>query len=154
LRTLIIEDDASKLEALSDFLGTLSEEIEIQVARSLNSGLTEALKGEAQLIFLDMTMTNFDRSANEEGGRPHAFAGREILRRMKRHRISTPVIVFTQFRKFDDDKDSMSLEELKEDLRASFENYLDTVEYQLNVDEWKGAVQRLLAKVQRGQVDG
>lgn len=144
MKILIIEDDETKLAALEDHLRTLLPDVEISVGQSLHSGLRLALAGEAQLIFLDMTMSNFDRGKDEDGGRPHAFAGREILRRMKRQRIATPVVVFTQFRRFDDDKNSMSLAELTEELTDRYPNFVGTVQYQLNVEGWKAEVDNFI----------
>ena len=152
MRILIIEDDEVKLAALRDYLEDKILNLEVLVGQSLHSGQHLALGTPADLIFLDMTMMNFDRGKTDDGGRPHAFAGREILRRMRRNRIDTPVVIFTQFRRFDDDKNSMSLEELNAELARRFPNFLGTVEYQLNVERWKSHVDEFLTNVSQGSI--
>lgn len=144
MNILIIEDDETKASALENYLRARLPGAQIDHGQSLHSGLRLALEDKADLIFLDMTMTNFDRGKDEDGGRPHAFAGREILRRMKRQRIDTPVVVFTQFRRFDDDKNSMTLDELTNDLKEKFPNFLGTVQYQLNVEGWKDQIDKYI----------
>ena len=152
MKILIVEDDDMKLEALSDYIRARLPDVEIKSGQSLHSGLTLALHEAADAIFLDMTMTNFDRGKDEDGGRPHAFAGREILRRMARKKIKTPVFVFTQFSRFDDDRNSMSLDELTQELTDRFDNFVGTVQYQVNVEVWKQQVDEHLEKLTGGEI--
>ena len=102
------------------------------------------MQGEFQLTLLDMTMRNFDRSLEEDGGRPHHFAGREILRQMKREEVHIPVIIVTHFERFGEESEEVTLTDLKDELQARFPDYLGTVHYRSNVDEWKAKLVELI----------
>jgi len=144
MKILLIEDDDEKLRDIVEFLEDLHTFGEIVTAKSLHTGKESALAGDIDVILLDMTMRNFERSPSEEGGRPHAFAGREILRLMRRERAKTPVIVVTQFDRFGDEDDFRTLGDLKAELADRFGNYVGTVHYRANVDTWRGELQQLL----------
>ena len=144
MRVLIVEDDDFKQARLAEFLSTSFGAHEIQSARSLQSGLKAVLQEKWDVIFLDMTMRNFDRTSEEEGGRPHAFAGLEILRQMKRSRILTPVIVVTHFDRSGEELNYTTLDRLKQELKSSFINYKGTVQYKSNVDEWQEQLANLI----------
>lgn len=148
MRILVIEDDEDKLEDLVNLLATQFSLTDVHTARSLHSGLEAALGDGADLILLDMTMRNFDRTITDDGGRPHPFAGREILRQMRRNSIDTPVIVVTHFHRFGDESDPTTLDELKEELADKFGNYVGTVQYRGDVEEWRGVLTGMIRKVQ------
>lgn len=147
MNILLVEDDDEKAQDISRFVSEHFPTAKIEVARSLQSGLRAALSGTANIILLDMTMRNYDRTIEEEGGRPHHFAGREILRQMKREDIRIPTIVITTFDRFGEETEEMTLSELEIDLRQRFPDYLDTVHYRANVDQWKGRLLPLMKSV-------
>lgn len=144
---LIVEDDEDKAERLSEFIEDYYEIRNLTLAKSLQSGLRSALAGTFDLMLLDMTMTNFDRSLTDDGGRPHHFAGREILRRLQREEVHVPAIVVTQFGRFGEEAEQVTLSELKVDLQNRFEDYLGTVHYQSNVDDWKNQLVHLIGQL-------
>jgi DNA-binding response OmpR family regulator len=137
MHVLIIEDDDEKAKDLAQFVRENYAIEEIFMARSFQSGLRSALGNTVNLILLDMTMRNFDRSLEDEGGRPHHFAGLEILRQMQRENIKVPVIVVTNFDRFGEEAEEVTLSELKVNLESRFSDYLGTVHYRSNVDQWK-----------------
>jgi len=137
MKVLIVEDDDDKAEDVKFFIQSTYLVDQIAIARSFQSGLSDIMHETYDLILLDMTMRNFDRSLEEEGGRPHHFAGREILRQMKREEIHAPVIIVTHFERFGEEAEEVTLTELKDDLQKRFPDYLGTVHYRSNVDEWK-----------------
>ena len=153
MNVLIVEDDDDKLDALAAFLRVTYPDVIIETAKSLQSGLRSALHSTHNLMLLDMTMKNFDRTVADDGGRPHAFAGREILRQMQRAGVVTPTIVVTHFEGFGEESNYQTLDELKKELAAKFSNYLGTVQYRGNVDEWKTALASLIDG-SIGAVDG
>lgn len=144
MRVLIVEDDPSKAEDLADFLNEEYPPVLIDEGKSFQSGLRLVLEDRHDLILLDMTMTNFDRSLEDEGGRPHHFAGREILRQMTREGIATPVIVVTHFGRFGEEAEEVTLSELKAELEIRFSNYFGTVHYRSNVDDWRAQLRGLI----------
>lgn len=147
MNILLAEDDDDKLSQIQVFLDSLSLGDKRDTAKSLQSTLKLLVSESYDLLLLDMTMPNFDRTIYEDGGRPHAFGGREILRQMKRRRISTPVIVITQFDRFGEDPDIVSLEQLNQELQMNYENYSGIVQFRGNVDDWKQDLQELIFKI-------
>jgi CheY-like chemotaxis protein len=141
---LIVEDDEDKAERIAAFIGQEYANVDIKFAKSLQSGLRSAFSEPFDLMLLDMTMSNFDRSITEDGGRPHYFAGREILRRLQRDGINIPTIVVTQFGRFGEEAEQVTLSELKSELKIRFEDYVGTVQYQSNIDEWKNDLVKLI----------
>ncbi|WP_441771633.1 response regulator [Labrys sp. KB_33_2] len=142
-----MEDDEEKLFHLRAFLMDKYTSCVITEAKSLQSGRRYALDGTNDLIILDMTMRNFDRTVVEEGGRPHHFAGREILRQMKRQHIATPTIIFTHFDRFGEESDYTTLTQLNIELSEKFPNYIGTVHYRNNVESWKDMLANFVANL-------
>lgn len=147
MRILVIEDDEDKLEDLVGFLAKQFSFSNVRTAKSLHSGVEAALQDDADLVLLDMTMRNFDRTVTDDGGRPHHFAGREILRQMRRNSINTPVIIVTHFHRFGDESDFTTLDELKDELASKFANYVGTVQYRGDVEEWRGVLAAMIQSV-------
>ena len=132
MKVLIVEDDDHKRSDLEEFIRSYYDVDDLLTARSFQSGIRSIFESLPDLVLLDMTMRNFDRTLAEEGGRPHPFAGREILRQMQRSRISIPVIVVTHFDRFGEEANYITLEELTEELSSRFANYIGTVHYRSN----------------------
>jgi DNA-binding response OmpR family regulator len=141
---LIVEDDEDKATRLSEFIKEHYQVRNLKVAKSLQTGLRAALSGDWDLLLLDMTMTNYDRSPEEDGGRPHHFAGREILRRLQREGVHVPSIIVTQFGRFGEESEKVTLSELTVELERRFSDYVGTVQYQSNVDEWKDELTQMI----------
>lgn len=144
MRLLIVEDDEEKASRLSEFMTTTYSPENTVTARSLQTGLRAALGESFDLLLLDMTMTNFDRTVKEDGGRPHHFAGREILRQLQRENIHLPTIVVTQFGRFGEEAETMTLTELEAELVSKYPDYLGTVHYRANADSWKVQLETLI----------
>lgn len=140
---MVVEDDDIKRDELERFVRE-TYDVTVDIARSFQSGLRSLLDVRPDLVLLDMTMRNFDRSLTEDGGRPHPFAGREILRQMQRNRINTRVLVVTQFDRFGEERDFTTLAQLKEELAEKFSNYIGTIQFKGNVDDWKPAMKSAL----------
>lgn len=138
MKILVAEDDEDKLEDIVSLINEHYPNANIDTAKSLQSGLSQALTNEHDLLLIDMTMPNFDRTVTDDGGRPHAFAGREILRQMRRRGVNTPAIIVTHFHRFGPEDDFTTLEQLKVELETRFDNYVGTVQYRSNVDDWRG----------------
>jgi DNA-binding response OmpR family regulator len=144
MKILVVEDDDDKRERLMQFVGERYPAVSLVYARSLQSGLRAIFGGRPDLILLDMAMKNFDLTVDEDGGRPHSFAGKEILRQMQRKRLEVPTIVVTQFDRFGEEADYVTIDELKGELEKRFKNYVGTVQYRSNIDSWKDALVDLI----------
>lgn len=144
MRILVVEDDEEKRAKVVALTRENFPQLQVTEARSLQSGLRAVEMHSPDLIILDMTMRNFDKSPTEDGGRPHPFAGREILRQMKRDRQAVPTIIITQFEEFGDDENKITLAQLTAELASRFPNYRGTVEYRHHIDAWQSDLKRLI----------
>jgi CheY-like chemotaxis protein len=144
-RILLVEDDDDKLEHVIDFLKQLTSDLTLHTARSLQSGLQAILGAQYELVILDMTMPTFDISESEDGGRPQAYGGRELLRHMQRQQISTKAVVLTGFEQFGEGNETQTLAELDLELRKSHAGqYLGAIHYNLMDDLWQQQLRRAL----------
>lgn len=144
---LLVEDDENKKTQVVNILGKNFKDLNILLAKSYQSGLKLILNQKFKLIILDMSIPTFDIGINEDGGRPQPYGGREILRQMDRRRIFIPVIVLTQFDRFGEGADTLTLEQLDKQLWAShFNNYRGLVQYNVLLVGWKEQLLKLVNK--------
>lgn len=138
MRLLVVEDDENKQLQILAAIRDISPTAKIDTAQSFNSGLSKIVTASYELVLLDMTMPTYDIDADEEGGRPQTYAGREILRQMKRRGIVVPVIIVTQFDRFGEHNQIMTLEQLDEQLYQEFpRTYRGVVYYNPAHETWK-----------------
>lgn len=153
MNILIIEDDQNKRNQILEFIKKILKVDSITSKYSFKSGLKEIVKNKYDLILLDMSMPTFDITTSEPGGKPLPFAGKEILRQMKRRNIKTPTIVVTQFEKFGDYETTLNLEELKHTLEEEYNGiYKGTVYYNPASSSWRTDLKDKL-KIIRDVVD-
>lgn len=74
-RVLLIEDEEHKSRQLEMYLADRLPGSEVITRRSFQSGLEAVITHHSDLLILDMTLTTFDVSDDEEGGRPRPFGG-------------------------------------------------------------------------------
>jgi chemotaxis response regulator CheB len=138
MRILIIEDDELKRAQLALLIQTNDAMAFIEFAKSMNSGMRAVLENSYDLILLDMSMPTFDVDVEENGGNPQYYGGSEILYEMDRHNISTPVIVVTQFDKFGEKNNELTLNELDHQLKEDIlRNYKGAIYYNSALNDWK-----------------
>lgn len=146
MKLLIAEDDENKRTQVTSFIRSNWPEFQINEAKSYQSSLRKIVQAEIDLIILDMTMPTFDISAEEDGGRPQAYAGRDILRQMARRDITIPVVVLTQFDKFGEGNAILTRAELDAQLRESHsERYYGMVYYDVALEGWKDALRKQIS---------
>ncbi len=138
MKILLVEDEENKRLQVTDLLKERFPDVVVKEARSLNTGLRQLAEENFDLIILDMNMPTFDIGLDEEGGRPQAYGGRELLRHAKRNQVATPVLVLTQFDRFGKPPDQRSIEELDAELRRYHSaNYLGSIRYNVAFDSWR-----------------
>lgn len=143
---LLVEDDENKRTLVEEFVRTEFPQTELKTARSLRSALNALLNARFDLVLLDMTLPTFDVSVDEDGGRPQAYAGRELLRQMDRRKIETPVVVLTGYESFGRDADALTLGQLDTQLREQHpQTYLGAVFYDATVSGWREALASIIA---------
>lgn len=145
MKILIVEDDEMKRKQVVEFLYSLRSDLLLFEARSLQSGLKALREASFDFLVVDMTMPTFDISVEEDGGRPQAYGGREILRHMKRRGIAVPSVVLTQFDRFGEGSDLLTLDELDSQLRyAHAPYYLGAVYYSVLYEDWKAEMELVI----------
>ncbi len=138
MRVLLIEDDENKRGQLISFLKEEIADVVVGVAASYHSGLRGVLDRSSDLVLLDMTIPTFDIGAEESGGRSQLYGGREILEQMDRLDIRIPVIVVTQFDRFGEHQEAVTLQELDRQLKREYPDlYCGAVYYNSAREDWK-----------------
>jgi CheY-like chemotaxis protein len=152
MKILVVEDDENKRVQISLFLREAYPQAEVDLARSVQSGLRNIKNNLPNLILLDMSLPNYDTGPDEPGGTPHIFGGRELLRQLDRFDINVPTIVITQFEIFGKPPNAMKLPQLDEELRAKHAPlYRGIVYYHASIHGWKDELRQLIDKALKGQ---
>lgn len=123
---LIVEDNANKLRQIKEFFNECYPDYSITESHSFRDGLLKVYQNKSKLIILDMTLPVYEITHTESNENMKAVAGKEIMKRMINQKIMIPVIIITQFEKFDDGK--VTLESLNNEFAQQYS------------DIWKGTV--------------
>ncbi len=146
MKILIIEDQIEKSKDIERYSKSRFEHIsKLTVKQSLRGGLRELFQNkDYDLIFLDMSMPNFDPSPDDPlGGTPESFAGNEFLAQMKLRGISIPVIIITQYQTFEEGQ--IDLSSIDEYLNHNYENfYLGAVYYSSADKDWEKQLSKII----------
>lgn len=138
MRILIVEDEISKFEQLSNVVRSMyTDDVQIISCESLLSAILNVADNEIyDLAVLDMSMPNYDISDEEPtGGDSESFAGRELMYQMKLREKLCPIIVVTQYQSFE--KGLRDLSDLDIEFKQEFPGYyLGCVYYNAAVDGW------------------
>lgn len=147
MKLLLVEDDENKQREVAEFLRVNYPKLNIQVAGSLISALRTLKEAKPEAVLLDMTLPNYDVREGETGGGLHAFGGEEFLRQTKRFKVSTAIIVITQFESFGEPPDNKGLVELDAELKAKFPDlYKGAVYYHASIFDWSHELTEMLEK--------
>jgi CheY-like chemotaxis protein len=131
MNALLVEDDDFKRFQITEFLEAQYPLITVIAARSLQ-GANRALQADGfALIILDMSLPTFDITSSEHGGRPRPLGGTELLDEVDRRELGVPVIVLTQFPRFEaagESDEDLDLAELDRRLEREYSrNYRGAV---------------------------
>ena len=151
VQVLIVEDDHHKLSQLKTFLSDALM-ASVEAARSVASGKHLIRSRTFDLILLDMSLPSYDIDTHEPGGTPHLFGGRELLGYIAFRGLETPVIVVTQFEKFNTGSEVVDLARLGATLGNVFgTNFAGIVYFNTASDKWrhdlKQAIEELGARL-------
>ena len=148
MRVLVIEDSARKLTNLVEFVKELSEEAEVIQKRSYCNGLESALDECFDLILLDMSLPFHDVTADNPSSEILVYAGRDILKELRRMKKDCNVVVVTQFPEFGEGAEKITLDELTEELGKSFaDNYLGTIYYHPSKLDWQQEIANIIERL-------
>lgn len=141
---LIIEDNKNKLKQIKEFFSECYPEYSITESHSFRDGITKVYQNCWKLIVLDMTLPVYEITHTENGGDKKPVAGKDIMKRMLNKKIMTPVVIITQFEKFDDDK--ITLDSLNAEFERDYkEIWKGTIFYEN--DDWRTSLKELLDKL-------
>ncbi|MCL4207656.1 MAG: hypothetical protein KJ000_34670 [Pirellulaceae bacterium] len=153
MRILLVDDDENKISQVLPHVRRIRPNDDVEVRRSYQSGLREVVVRPPELLLLDMTMPTYDVQQGKPGGRERRYAGREILRQMKRRGICVPTIVITQYERFEEDGREITLIELARILHEQFPGlYCGIVYYQASGGNWPDELQSLIGDLARENV--
>ena len=148
MRILVIEDSARKLTNLVEFVKDVSNNVEVTEKRSYCNGLESALDECFDLILLDMSLPYHDVTADHSSSDILVYAGRDILKELRRMKKDCNVVVVTQFPEFGEGAEKISLDELTEELGNSFaENYLGTIYYHPSKLDWQQGITNIIERL-------
>lgn len=145
-KMLIVEDMDIKANAIKAFIENEYPSIQIVRKESYNSSLQEIYSNFAEydLILLDMTMSTFNVSEEDNGGMPEPLAGRQILDGMYLRDITTPVVVVTMYKSFV----GVGLAEFDKELREEYsEIYQGYIFFVYNSNDWKESLKQYLVNI-------
>lgn len=141
MRILVVEDEEAKRREVGACLRETWPGVDLIFAASFHSGVSALNSQHWDVVILDMTMPSFDVSIDEDGGRPQAYGGREILRHLDRKGIEVPCVVLTQFDTFGSGAERKTLSQLDEELRIAHpRTYQGAVHYDVAVEGWRDAL--------------
>lgn len=144
MKILFIEDHPYKLGQVLNFLNEKYFGTKVVVRNSYNSGLRELILNSSyyDLLLLDISMPNYDISAEENGGDFLPLAGKLILKEMYLREISTKAIVVTMHGSFED---GTKLAELDNIFKSEFfDNYVGHVYFSAVSSDWKNQLEVLI----------
>lgn len=146
MRILLVEDDLAKRNAITEYVKSIAPEAEVEQVTSFR-GAVDAMKAHApDTVILDMSIPSFEGAS--AAGRPQVYGGRDVLRQMRRLSIHARVVLVTQYPRFGEGPDSVSLAELDQQLSEVYpEYYVGAVAFSFVYDTWKDAL-RLHLRVQ------
>lgn len=145
MRILVVEDDRNKCLSIIEFLRDEVPKASILQARSYTSAMRMIVHESIDLVILDMTLPTYDVTPSEDGGRTRAYAGRDILREMKRFSCSARAIVITQFERFYDAGEEISFDELEAQLASGGNDlYGGMIYYHAAQADWREKLSLIL----------
>ena len=147
MKIIIIEDDPNKAHQIISFLKEELKFSEIIYKKSYQSGLKELYENNFDFVLLDMSLPTYDINPGEDAYKFRHVAGYDILNELKRKKRAAKVIIMTQFERFGEGKQYISLINLKMVLRKEFsENYLITISYHPGRTTWKEELIEIINK--------
>jgi CheY-like chemotaxis protein len=149
MQMLMVEDEDPKQRHISGFLNETVVDLNLTIARSVNSAVARLEAQPFDLVLLDMSLPTFDQNDDESGGRPQGFGGIAVLREMQMADIVCKVVVVTGYEVFPKgDGGQLNISQLKDDLDDEFGSYVvGVLHYNSAVDEWRTSLREILDKI-------
>ena len=143
-KVLIVDDDNYKTEKIKELISNVNNEIKISTEKAINHGLRKIRSEQYDIVILDMSLPQFDTL---ESSNFNPFGGISFLREMKRRKVTTPVIIVTQYELFGEGNSQKTSEDLNIFCHQNFENYLGIIIYSSSKNEWRGMLVKMLGEL-------
>lgn len=138
MKILLVEDDDFKLKNILACLNEAFPKHNVAVARSVSSAKRMLKREEIMLTLMDMSLPNYDVTAVDAGGRPHTFGGKDLLSYLRYREVNVPIIVITQFKKFDSETGEVDLQTLRKELAGEYgEKFRELISFDNESNVWK-----------------
>ena len=144
MKILFVEDDDHKRKSVEDFLRSAICDLSIDVGMSIESGVQLGVDHDYDLILLDMTIPNFDKTDGKNGGISFKNGGEIIVRELIDEGVTFKCAILTQYETFNNE----TIEEISERIKEKCgENYLGYIKYNILDEEWKDNLIKLFQNV-------
>jgi len=148
IKTILIEDDAKKIEDIKEYVIRVLGCETFIVRESYQSGIKEILKTDFDLLLLDMSIPTFDKTPLESGGPYEKFGGYKVLREIIRKKRPVKTILITMFDDFGESDLSITLTQIDESLKREFsDQYIGSVFYHARENKWQEDLKKLIQEV-------
>lgn len=97
MKVLIVEDDAYKLDALSEVVNEIASPCSIDPCRSVQSAVSSLAANEYDIVVLDMSLPSHDLEKGSMLGIPRLSGGMEVLFELDYSSASSKIIIVTQY---------------------------------------------------------
>lgn len=145
---LLIEDDQKKIEDIKHFMQSNFQTANVKIHESYQSGLKELIKGDFDLLLLDMSLPTWKQDEYEAVDSFEKFGGYKIMKEMQRKKKVTKTILITMFDDFGESDASITLGQIDSMLRESFNGfYLGAVFYNSNQSNWKDTLKNYMGSI-------
>lgn len=142
MKILIIEDTHEKLKSITTFFDEFNHVYDVAENRDSAQKKVEDLSYD--FIILDMTLPE-DDSINSE---LIPLAGLDILEIMSFEGILTPTVILTGYDKFGRHKNSLTIQDLKNEVSKNYSDIVSSVIYYDGYsDDWKIELRNCLSKL-------
>jgi DNA-binding NarL/FixJ family response regulator len=144
MNILIVEDDDKKRGSVLSYLYQEFDGLKIDEGYSVESGVQKAVDNQYDLIILDMTIPNFDKTDGKNGGNSYKNGGEIIVRELIDEDIEFRCIVLTQYETFNNETIDQISNRIKQ---KCGNNYLGYVKYSTLNNEWKEQIKKIIVYV-------
>lgn len=145
IELLLVEDSDHKRVRVKQYLADSHRNIHVDEAVSFN-GACKALEAKSyDFVLMDLSLPTYDRTPKDSGGRFRTLGGQELARKMKRGKLATKIIFFTQYDSFSDSSKSHTLDSLQKELASECgDTFGGLVYFDSSKTNWKEKLGELL----------
>lgn len=145
MKILLVEDDKHKMNDIIAYLATFEKQIDVDTARSIESGVRFAVDNSYDLILLDMTIPNFDITEKSDGGKSYKNGGEIVIKELLDEEVDFRCAIITQYETFNNE----TIDQISQRIsRLCQKNYFGYVKYSTDNDMWKEKLKKLIENVE------